>query len=717
MSFARPHLGMLLLLGLVGQVFYFLAIPLTYRDIFDDAIAGRDMWLLGTLLLIQFGLFVLFGLAGISQDWAAARIGAATAAELREMMFGHLQAQGPGFYARVSEGDIAASFGPDAAAVETAVVRAVPGFLMRAMNISLSTALLFLIEWRIAVLTVCLMPLLFLASRPFSRRAREMTHLREAQQAQAAAFVQENVLTHLAIRTFNLQADRLRQLTERLNRMRQDGFLSHVFTSLVSRSTLLSAWFLQITVLGLGAWMATAGHMSTGVLIALMGLVLNICGATDQLAQTIPFLVNGAAGLARIKGLLAQPPDLTVTPGGRALKPLAEGLSLNNVQFGYVRNNPILKGISLNIPAGSRVAIVGGSGSGKSTVLHLLVRLHDPQAGTVTYDGIDLREAEEASFRQHTSIVLQNTALFDATIRDNIRSGRLDATDAEIEQAARAAKLHDVIVTMPEGYDTRVGLQGALLSGGQRQRVAIARALLRQSKLLFLDEASAALDAATEMAINETLDEVTRGWTVVSVTHRLRHITHYDRILVMENGQLAEQGTHAELLARGGAYAALWNKQSGFSLQNGEATVAPQRLRAIPFLSGCSAEVLDMLSSALVSERFHAGQMIFAEGDPGRKFYIIARGRVESYIHWGEGQETVLNTMDDGDWFGELALIRPVPRTWCARTTADTICLTLDRNRFLTLLDQDQTLKDLVEKTAQERIALFQQAILDSVKE
>ncbi len=208
-----------------------------------------------------------------------------------------------------------------------------------------------------------------------------------------------------------------------------------------------------------------------------------------------------------------------------------------------------------------------------------------------------------------------------------------------------------------------------------------------------------------------------RAWTVVSVTHRLRHITHYDLIVVMENGRVAEQGTHEDLLARGGAYAKLWAKQSGFSLQDGEATVAPQRLRAIPFLSGCSADVLQMLSSALVSENIPAGRIIFQEGDPGRKFYIIVRGRVENYVRWGDGQESMLSVMDDGDWFGELALIRPVPRTWCARTTEDTVCLTLDRPRFLALLEQDASLRELVEKTAHERIAVLQAAIFSSVKD
>ncbi len=715
-AFVRPPAGLLLLVGLLGQVFYFLAIPITYSYIFDDAIAGKNVALLVMLLLVQLGLFVLFGLAGTAHDWAAARIGSATAADLRKDLFEKLQAQDSGFYARVDGGDIGAAFGPDVAAVETAMVRAFPSFVMRAMNITLSTSLLFVINWHVAVMTVCMMPLLVLASRPFSNRARLMTHQRDSQQSKVAAFVQENVLTHLTVRTFNLRNDRMRQFSDRLNRMRQDGFLSHIFTSLVGRSTLLSSWFLQITVLGAGAWLATTGEISTGVLIALMGLLLNICGATDQLAQTIPFLVNGASGLARINDLKGQPQDMLYAPHGQPLSRLRNGLSLKDVTFGYTPDNTILKGVSFDIPAGKRVAIVGSSGSGKSTALYMLVRLYDPQSGEVLYDGTNLKDTQDGSFRHQTSIVLQNTVLFDTTIRENIRSGRLDATDAEIEDAAKAANLHDLVLSLPDGYETRVGLQGSLLSGGQRQRVAIARALLRKASVLFLDEATSALDAVTESAINETLDEVMQGWTVVSVTHRLRHITQYDLIIVMDQGKVAEMGSHQHLLALDGTYAALWNKQSGFKLQDGAAVITPQRLRAIPFLSGCSDAVLDVLCDAMVSESFPAGRIILEEGDPGDKFYVIVRGRVEFYIDWGEGRETLLSVMQDGDWFGELALIRRVPRTCSARATADTVCLSLDRSRFLTLLESDPKLRQHVEETAYARSADLQEVILKNPK-
>ncbi|WP_051330150.1 ABC transporter transmembrane domain-containing protein [Niveispirillum irakense] len=715
-AFAKPHLGLLLGLGLVIQVGFNLALPVTYKFIFDGAIARNDMAFLVELLLLLGGLYALNGAAGLVQDYTTARIGANHAATLRERLFRHIQAQGPGFYARVPEGDVVAGFGPDVAAVETALVRAFPSFVMRFMTITLSTIVLFAIEWRLALVALGLMPLLFLAPRPFSPAARAMGRQRDDQQAQVAAFVQENILTHLAIRTFNLRGERMRQLMDRLDTLRRVGFRAHYMTSLVGRAAVLAAGLLQIIVLGVGAWLATSGYMTTGLLIAFIGLLLNIGGATDQLTQAIPLLMNGAGGLNRIRGVLSHKPDLVDPPDAQPLAPLNREMTLRDVEFGYTPDNLILRGVTLSIPAGKTVAIVGSSGSGKSTVLSLLVRLYDPVKGIVAYDGTDLRTTLEESFRQQTSIVLQNTALFDTSIRENIRMGRLDATDEEVEAAARAANLHDIILDLPAGYETRVGSQGGLLSGGQRQRVAIARALLRRSNVLFLDEATSALDAVTETEINATLKQVMGGWTVVSVTHRLQHITDYDLILVMDKGRLAELGTHDELLEKDGLYAALWAKQSGFTIQDGTASITPDRLRNIPFLAACDEGVLRTLSGQLVTETFPAGRIVFQEGDPGNKFYIIARGRLENYVQWGEGREHVLGVMEDGDWFGELALIEPVPRTWCVRTITDTVCLTLDRKHFLALLDSTPKLRETVEATAYGRMAALKEAILDSIE-
>ncbi|HEX3883788.1 MAG TPA: ATP-binding cassette domain-containing protein [Stellaceae bacterium] len=717
-KFMLPYrlLSLALAIGLVLQVVYNILLPLTYRYIFDGAIKNSDMHLLLQLIGFLGIIYVVNGVAGVIQDYTAARVGSNVTSALQERLFKHLQSQDVGFFTQVPESEIVAGFGPDITAIDMAIYRGLPSVLMRLMTILSSVTLLFVIEWRLAVAALVTMPIIFFASKPFAPRARVSTRAADDTQARIAGMVQENILVNLSVRIFNLQSLQLGRLKNLLDSLTAHGFRAKFMTATVGRAAVLAAGFLQIVVLGIGAYLTVAGFLTSGLLIAFIGLLLNIGGATDQLTQAIPLLVQGASGLSRILGLLDRNPSLTEAHDAQPLAPVRERIALEDVEFGYGPAQKILKGVSLSVPMGKSVGIVGGSGSGKSTVLMLMTRLYDPESGRVVFDNHDLRQATEASLRAQTGVVLQNTALFNTTIRDNIRMGRQDATDTEVEEAARQAGLHDFVMQMPDAYETNVGSQGSLLSGGQRQRVAIARALLRRPAVLFLDEATSALDAQTEAQVNETIDELASNWTLVSVTHRLASISNYDLIFVMDKGLVAESGSHHELVAKNGIYANLWRKQSGFSIdQTGEAKITVDRLRNIPFLEKCTDPLLEKLANDLHSETFPAGRVVFSEGERGDKFYIIARGRIEASVLLDSTTKHVLSISELGDYFGELALIRPVPRTWTMTALTDSVCLTLSRQNFTELLAMDEQLRDAITATAYARMEELSEAILAAV--
>lgn len=329
-----------------------------------------------------------------------------------------------------------------------------------------------------------------------------------------------------------------------------------------------------------------------------------------------------------------------------------------------------LDSVDVEFRAREFTAIMGPSGSGKSTVVSLLARYWDPNEGRVIFDGHDLRDVTLESLRGQIGLVFQDTSIFDTTLRENIGLSKPGATDTEIESAARAAHLESYIAQLPAGYDTVLGERGVRMSGGQRQRLAIARALLRDPRVLILDEATSALDAQTEREILDTLAEVAQGRTTVSITHRLAFAAKADRILVLSDGELVEEGTPAELLAAGGLYAKLYREQMG---QPGGATVVRvgiegARLRAIPLFSGLSDDALSALGEQVMRERYGGGEDIVRQGDPGDTLYIIHKGQVDVLLSDEAGNERRVNTLNEGDYFGEMALLAGEPRTATVRT-------------------------------------------------
>jgi ATP-binding cassette subfamily B protein len=440
--------------------------------------------------------------------------------------------------------------------------------------------------------------------------------------------------------------------------------------------------------------MVLSGNLTLGALVAFIGLLGNVLGPMNGLSGLLQALQQATGGMRRIDELLTDEPQVMDTPDAQPLAPFTKEIRFDAVTFSYTGEQANLKDVSFTISAGQSVGFVGPSGCGKSTVLGLVLRLYDPAVGSVTLDGVDARRVTQASLHKQMAMVPQDTFLFNSSVRENIRLGRPGASDPDVEAAAKAAEIHDVVMSLPQGYDTVVGERGARLSGGQRQRLAIARAVLRGASILLLDEATSALDPTTEAAINRSLAAIARGRTTITVTHRLASVVQADRLFVIDQGRLVQQGTHAELLGQEGLYRKLWQQQQGMAA-DGQPVVGgldAARLGSVPLFSTLDGVLLAALVSHFVTQRYEAGAVIFEEGQVGDKLYVVTRGQVEVVTTGATGFEKRLAVLREGDYFGEMALLRDTPRSATVRARTSVTLLELDRTQLAALL---RTIPDL----------------------
>lgn len=708
-ALVRPYWGqaLLILLAVLCRLAFALAFPLGQKVIFDQAIPAGDTRFLLLILAVLGGGFLVSSLASLGQDYVAAQMGARAAYDLRRRMLEHLQRLSIRYFQRISTGDLMSRFTNDVTVVEFAVTRGLPLGVHNALRMISSVLLLFFIEWRLALVTLCILPVTIIGPRLLGAQATQASHERKQDEANVANLVQEGLGGQKVVRAFGLEDVQQARFRDQIGHLVHTSVRLNFLSSVLGSVTSLSVTFVILAVFGLGAWGVIRGWLSIGSLIAFVGLLLNVAEATRKFTDAVPILLQANSGMRRIDQILGELPqddDLVAAPV--TLPRLSRAIRFEEVSLSYTGRERALDGVSFVIRQGEAAAFVGPSGAGKSSLLNLLLRFYPPDTGAITFDGIDLRQASRESLRSQIGVVFQETFLFNASVCDNIRQGWLEASDADVEEAARAAELHDFIMSLPEGYHTAVGEGGGRLSGGQRQRVALARALLRRPSVLVLDEATSALDPATEAAIMATLSKLTRTCTIVVVTHRLAPIVNMDRIFVLEHGRLVEHGSHLELLALDGAYAQLWQKQSGFVLRDDGvlAAIEATRLRDIPLLAELAEATLADIATRFTTEHFAAGEEIVAQGVPGTKFYIIVRGAVDVAVTDRSGREHHLAILETGDYFGEISLLANVLTTASVRARMPTICLTLAREQFYRLLDEIPTLRGAIEPVIADRL-------------
>ncbi|MGC9438064.1 ABC transporter ATP-binding protein [Streptomyces sp. WG5] len=560
----RPYRGRLVIVGLlVGAAsLVSVATPFLLKEILDVAIPeGRT----GLLSLLALGMIlgaVLTSVFGVLQTLISTTVGQRVMHDLRTAVYGRLQQMSLAFFTRTRTGEVQSRIANDIGGMQATVTSTATSLVSNLTGVIATIAAMVVLDWRLTVVSLLLLPVFVWISRRVGRERRKITTRRQKQMAAMAATVTESLSVS------GILLGRTMGRSDSLTRAFADE--SESLVDLEVKSNMAGRWRMAVITIVMAAMPAviywTAGialqlggpDVSLGTIVAFVSLQQGLFRPTVSLLSTGVQIQTSLALFQRIFEYLDLPIDITERADPVRLDRIKGEVRFEGVEFRYDgKGGPVLDGIDITVPAGSSLAVVGPTGAGKSTLGHLVPRLYDVTGGRVTLDGVDVRDLDFDTLARAVGVVSQETYLFHASVAENLRFAKPDATDAELEAAARAAQIHDHIAALPDGYDTVVGERGHRFSGGEKQRLAIARTILRDPPVLVLDEATSALDTRTEAAVQAAIDALSADRTTITIAHRLSTVRGADRIVVLDAGRLAEQGRHEELLERNGRYAAL----------------------------------------------------------------------------------------------------------------------------------------------------------------
>ncbi len=535
-----------------------LAPPYLAKLAIDDGIRGEDLTLLGWIVAAFLAAGLLNWGASMAQTYLTGWVGERILTDLRRRLFRHLQRLSLGYYERNRAGTVISRLTNDVEALDQLVTDGVTSLVQNSLTLFGSAIILFFLDWRLALATLVVFPLMSIATAVFRRRSsRAYRRVRERLGAVTAA-LQEDISGMRVLHSFRREERNAAQFREVNDDYRAANHETVILNGLYFPFVDFLSSAATAVVLGYGGYLVFDGSMEIGTLFAFIAYLSNFFDPVQQLSQLYNTFLAAVAALDKIIDVLDEEPEVLDAPAAEELPPAEGHVAFDGVRFAYGRGPEVLHGLDLDVPAGTTVALVGHTGAGKSTIAKLLARFYDPIEGRITIDGHDLRDVTQESLRRQLGIVPQEGFLFAGTVRENILFGRPDATPEEVAAAARAVGAHEFVLELENGYETEVNERGSRLSLGQRQLVAFARALLADPRILILDEATSSVDIGTERRIELALGTLLRGRTAFIIAHRLSTIRNADLIVVLENGEVVEQGTHEELLARGGRYLALY---------------------------------------------------------------------------------------------------------------------------------------------------------------
>lgn len=536
-------------------------LPFVIKDMVDQVLSEKNTTMLNWIVLSIIVVFVIRGIAYYGQSYLMNYVGQRVIIDIRKAVFEKLQRLSMSFYDKHKTGTIMSYVTNDVSALQSAMVDNVVEMITETVILVASIVMMIYLDWKLFLVTFATFPVVLFFIDSFGKRIRKSGSRIQEAAADITSVLQEVASSPRVIKSFvreGYEVDRFDK--ENMNNFRANMKYAQLSSTLTPTIEFVAAVGVSI-ILWYGGNSVINGSITAGSLVAFLTYAVNISNPIKRLSRVIGNIQKALAAAQRVFDVLDLPEDIKNAPDAKALPKVKGDVRFNDVSFAYNENEEVLSHVSFEVKPGEMVAFVGPSGAGKSTVASLLPRFYDAINGSITIDGQDIRKVTLDSLREQVGIVPQETVLFNGSVYDNILYGRLDATREEVEAAAKAANAHDFIMQLPDGYETMLGDRGMNISGGQRQRISIARAILKNPQILILDEATSALDTESERVVQEALDRLMVGRTSFVIAHRLSTIKNADKIMVLEKGQLIEQGNHDELMAMDGLYAHLYKIQ------------------------------------------------------------------------------------------------------------------------------------------------------------
>ena len=561
--YAKPYSGRLMLAFLFTSVAAAgnLFVPWILKDVIDKVLMNKDIFLLNTIAVTIVIVFFIRGICFYAQTYLMSYVGQKVIIDIREAVYRKLQFLSLGYFEKRQTGTIMSYVTNDVGALQGSIIESATDFVTEMSILIGSLALMFNLHWKLSLLTLITMPLVAKAMDLFGKKLKRTSGIMQERAADITAVLQETISSVRVIKSFVREEYEIaRFVKENYANFRAQMKNAQVMATLTPVIELIAA--IGVTFLiWYGGFEVINGNLTAGALIAFLVYATNLANPIKRLSRIYGNVQKAMAAAERVFSVLDEKTDIVEKENATELKAVIGKVDFKAVTFKYNENEVILKDINLEVKAGQMVAIVGPSGAGKTTIVNLLPRFYDPVAGNIYIDDVNIADVTLASLREKIGIVPQETVLFNGSIYDNILYGDLTATTEEVMAAAKAANAHDFIMQMADQYQTQIGERGSKLSGGQRQRIAIARAILKNPRILILDEATSALDTESEKLVQDALDKLMVGRTSFVIAHRLSTILQADMIIVMEKGQIVEQGSHEELLKRDGLYSGLYKLQ------------------------------------------------------------------------------------------------------------------------------------------------------------